>query len=184
MAKLNYDQGITINGHDQTWPEKKAVEDWTWNRVKFWSFIWACVAAVGVFLLLGYWLGGAGCYTCTKNKPPVVTVVSPPASSTQTETAAVIAELAKDLSAITNVLAEQKAMAQSSASATASAAATVAPPPKTERRVPRVKQAEPACQCPPEPPVKAPTMDQNPSPAPILSSAERRRNEMWSALRR
>ena len=111
-------------------------------------------------------------------------VVPPPASSTQEETAT-IAELAKDLSAITNMMAEQKAMAQASASATASASAAtttvVAPPP--QRRTSATKQAEPACPCPPET-AKKPAVDQAPSLAPTLSFAERRRNEMWSALRR
>lgn len=155
MAKLQYEQPVTINGKEHSLPENRAVEDWTWNRVKLYSFIFACLAAVVGLLFLGYWLGGSGCYTCTQNKP-VAAVVTPPASSTQTE--ATMAELAKDLSTIADMLAEEKATTQ--------AVVASSPPPKTEKKqAPVTKQARPPdCRCPPEP-AKAPTVDQNPPPA-------------------
>ncbi|MDO8496572.1 MAG: hypothetical protein Q7S43_03970 [bacterium] len=181
MAEVNSTQKL-----DATVERKEVLIDGGWNLFKTVMVFLGGAAVLAWLIWIGYHWGSSGCYTCTQNKPPVAAVAIPPASLTQAETTAVIAELAKDLSAITNMMADQKAaVAQTSASATASAATTVVapPPPKTERRVPATKQAEPACPCPPGT-VKKPAVDQGPSPAPTLSFAERRRNEMWSALQR
>lgn len=182
MARLRYKQPITINGKEYSLPENRAVEDWTWNRVKFGSFIFACLAAVGGLLLLGYWLGGSGCYTCTQNKPAATVVATPLVSTEQTaEITAAIESAEKTLRDI-----EERRAGETAAEMTAATTTIVAPPsPKARRQVrPTTKAEPPPCQCPPEP-AKAPTVDQNPPPStPTLSFAERRRNEMWSALRR
>ena len=183
-------------GELQTYHMAGPVEGPWWTRYSWWviplgSFwlIGATLAAL-FFAALTTWLLLDRPTRALDTKVPASAAFNPPASSTQTETAAVIANFAKDVAAITSVLAEQKATAQASASATASAStvttkAVAPPPPRVERRVPAAKQAEPACQCPPEP-AKTPAVDktQSPAQAPALSSAERRRNEMWSALRR
>ncbi len=182
MANVNSTQKL-----DTTVERKEVLIDSGWNLFKTVMVFLGGAAVLAWLIWIGYHWGSYGCYICTQNKPPVAAAtVPPPASLMQAETTAVIAELAKDLSAVTSMLAKQKtAVAQAAASATASAsaAATVAPPPKTERRVPAVKQVEPACPCPPET-VKKPAVDQGPSPAPTLSFAEQRRNEMWSAIQR
>lgn len=146
------------------------------------------LATLGWLVWLGYYWGSSGCYTCTQNKPVPVAVVATP-SSTQTTETATLTEIEKDLSAIGRILLEQKEITQAFASATASVTTAVVVPslPKAERRVvsPVTKQAEPvggACPCPS--PANVPKLDQGSAPIPTLSSAERRRNEMWSALRR
>lgn len=148
------------------------------------------LATLGWFVWFGYYWGSSECYTCTQNKPVAVQTVAapasaPPASSTQAETAT-LSELAKDLSAIAKIVAEQKAVMQSSASKSASAITVVVPSlPKAEKRAPVTKQqtqTEPVCPCPP--PAKTQALEQGPAPMPTLSFAEHRRNEMWSALRR
>lgn len=182
MAKLQYEQPVTINGKEHSLPENRAVEDWTWNRVKLYSFIFACLAAVSGFLLLGYWLGGGfGCYTCTQNQPTPVAVVASPPTSRQAETAT-IAELDKTRWAILGMMAKQAAMAEASASVATTVVVPPPPPPKAERRARVTKQAESVCPCPLSPD-KTQTLEQGSAPTPTLSSTERRRNDMWSALR-
>lgn len=170
MANVNSTQQLNASVE-----RKEVLIDNGWNLFKTVMVFLGGAAILAWLIWVGYHWGSSGCYTCAQNKPAVAAVVPPPASSTQAETAT-LAEIERDLSAIGKILVDQAVAAQAVASSTATP-----PPPKAEKRIQATKQAKPPC--PPEP-TKAPTVDQAPPPAPTLSFAERRRNEMWSALRR
>lgn len=178
MADVNSTQKLTA-----TVKRKEVLIASAWNLFKTVMLYLGGVAVLAWLIWLGFYWGGSGCYTCTQNKPTVATIGTPPppASSMQTTETATLTEIEKDLSAIEKILLEQRETAQASASAT-TAAVVVPPPPKAERRAPVTKQTEPLCPCPSQ---GKTILEQGPAvPMPILSSVERRRNEMWSALRR
>ncbi len=179
MADLNYNQEILVEDQVVTVKRREVLSDRGWNLFKTIMVFLGGAAVLAWLIWLGYHWGSSGCYTCTQNRP-VVAVVSPPASPTQTETAA-IAELEKARLAIEKMVAdvEQKTVAaQASALATASASAitttVVAPPPQPQRRISVAKQAEPACKCPPQAQVLALT-----DPTAGMTPAQRRQYEIW-----
>lgn len=165
MARVNSTQKLT----GVTVERQEALIDSGWNLFKTVMVFLGGLAILGWLIWLGYTWGSSGCYTCTQNKPsPVATATHSPSSGGATETATAIAELEKARLALEKaaMAAEEGKATQVNPSSTAAPAAT--PPPS---RVGRRALAPPEATA-------------SRGSVPPLSSAERRRNEMWSALRR
>ncbi len=183
---LNYTKKVSIGGQEVSGEEHEVLQNRGYDR--FQNVMVYAVGGPAFLILLGLLTYQCGQKNpdCRSNCQSAIITATP--APTETGTLITIPGLDR-LASTLEKIAEQKAnaLASAGASATASAATTVIapPPPRTERRVPAAKQqVEPACQCPPEPAVKTPATDPSPSPAPTLSFAEHRRNEMWSALQR